>query len=190
MAGFIEPEEGSIEANGLPVVGLHPSQRPFAMLFQEHNLFAHLTVKENIALGLKPRLKLSDDETKLVVNAAKQVGLEDMLDRLPEHLSGGQKQRVALARCFVQPHSIWLLDEPFSALDPVLREEMLNLVKKLADERSITVVMVTHHLSDAKGIATDFAFMANGKVEAYQPIELLSANHQNPKLADFVRAGE
>ncbi|MGM3181474.1 ATP-binding cassette domain-containing protein, partial [Bacillus cereus group sp. Bc248] len=82
--------------------------------------------------------------------AARQVGLEALVTRLPEQLSGGQKQRVALARCFVQSHPIWLLDEPFSALDPLLREEMLQLVKSLAKARSVTILMVTHHLNDAK----------------------------------------
>ena len=139
--------------------GKEPHQRPFAMLFQEHNLFAHLSVRENIGLGLHPGLKLNSEQVSQVEHAAMQVGIADYLDRLPEQLSGGQRQRVALARCFVQPHPIWLLDEPFSALDPVLREEMLGLVKQLAAERNITVVMVTHHISDAKAIASHFAFV-------------------------------
>ncbi|MGR5543098.1 ATP-binding cassette domain-containing protein, partial [Vibrio campbellii] len=83
---------------------------------------------DNIRLGLNPSLKLTQQQKKQVELAANQVGIGAYLDRLPEQLSGGQKQRVALARCFVQPHPIWLLDEPFSALDPVLREEMLLLV--------------------------------------------------------------
>lgn len=107
---------------------------------------------------------------------------------MPEHLSGGQRQRVALARCFVQPHPMWLLDEPFSALDPVLREEMLSLVKKLAAERGITVLMVTHHLSDAKAIASHFVFVANGKVEAVGEIDALTAEHPSKTLQAFVRA--
>ncbi|MCV5215757.1 ATP-binding cassette domain-containing protein, partial [Escherichia coli] len=89
---------------------------------QEHNLFSHLSVRDNIGLGLHPGLKLTVDQKRQVEQAAQQVGVAEYLDRLPEHLSGGQRQRVALARCFVQPHSMWLLDEPFSALDPVLRE--------------------------------------------------------------------
>ena len=160
------------------------------MLFQEHNLFAHLTVRQNIGLGLHPGLKLTSDQQALVEQAAQQVGVEAYLDRLPEQLSGGQRQRVALARCFVQPHKIWLLDEPFSALDPILREEMLNLVSRLAKERNITVVMVTHHISDAKAIASDFIFVANGRVEVADNIEQLSSSHVNQTLSDFVRAGE
>jgi len=160
------------------------------MLFQEHNLFAHLTVRENIGLGLHPGLKLTATQKLKVEQAAAQVGVAEYLDRLPEHLSGGQRQRVALARCFVQPHDIWLLDEPFSALDPLLREEMLSLVKRLAAERNITVLMVTHHLGDARSIANKFIFVALGKVLVEDSIEVLTATHPQQELSSFVKAGE
>ncbi|EKO3387067.1 thiamine ABC transporter ATP-binding protein [Vibrio fluvialis] len=194
VAGFIEPHSGDIhvQSNGeaVSVVGKAPYLRPFSMLFQEHNLFAHLSVRDNISLGLHPGLKLSAAQREQVVRAANMVGVGDFLDRLPEQLSGGQRQRVALARCFVQPHPVWLLDEPFSALDPLLREEMLTLVKTLAAERSITVLMVTHHISDARAIATHFAFMAQGQVQRMEPIAALTAQHSYAPLAEFVRAGE
>ncbi|EPI8559490.1 thiamine ABC transporter ATP-binding protein [Vibrio fluvialis] len=194
VAGFIEPHSGDIhvQSNGeaVSVVGKAPYLRPFSMLFQEHNLFAHLSVRDNIGLGLHPGLKLSAAQREQVLRAANMVGVGDFLDRLPEQLSGGQRQRVALARCFVQPHPVWLLDEPFSALDPLLREEMLTLVKTLAAERSITVLMVTHHISDARAIATHFAFMVQGQVQRMEPIAALTAQHSYAPLAEFVRAGE
>lgn len=189
IAGFIEPLSGDIIAAGDSLIGKAPHQRPVAMLFQEHNLFAHLSVRENIGLGLHPGLKLTDEQQQQVALAAQQVGVGEFLDRLPEQLSGGQRQRVALARCFVQPHPIWLLDEPFSALDPLLREEMLNLVLRLANERNLTVVMVTHHVSDARSIATDFAFITDGKISVAEKINQLSTEHANPELAAFVKAG-
>ncbi|WP_194439763.1 thiamine ABC transporter ATP-binding protein [Vibrio fluminensis] len=189
MAGFIEPLRGDIEAAGDSLIGKAPHQRPVAMLFQEHNLFAHLSVRENIGLGLHPGLKLTLEQRQQVEQAAKQVGVGEFLDRLPEQLSGGQRQRVALARCFVQPHPIWLLDEPFSALDPLLREEMLSLVQRLASERNLTVVMVTHHVSDARAIASDFAFINHGKISVADSIDQLSAEHANSELAAFVKAG-
>lgn len=190
MAGFIEPQKGRILVEGKDVVGKVPSRRPFAMLFQEHNLFAHLSVRQNIGLGLEPSLKLSAEQQQQIYKAAKQVGIAQYLDRLPEQLSGGQRQRVALARCFVQPHKIWLLDEPFSALDPVLRAEMLDLVKKLATENNITVLMVTHHLSDAKAIASHFMFMANGIIADNGVIRALQSNHHSAMLREFVSAAE
>lgn len=189
-AGFIDPIGGSIVANDIELSGLEPYQRPFAFLFQEHNLFAHLSVRENIGLGLHPGLKLNREQRYLVEQAAGLVGIVDYLDRLPEQLSGGQRQRVALARCFVQSHPIWLLDEPFSALDPVLREEMLDLVKKLASERDITLMMVTHHLSDAKAIGSHFAFIDQGKVWVSGPIDDLTPEHRDPILSAFVKAGK
>ncbi|MGR2667378.1 thiamine ABC transporter ATP-binding protein [Vibrio campbellii] len=188
VAGFINPDHGDILVDGESIVRKEPYQRPFSMLFQEHNLFAHLSVRDNIGLGLHPGLKLTADQKLLVEQAAKQVGVAEYLDRLPEHLSGGQRQRVALARCFVQPHPMWLLDEPFSALDPVLREEMLTLVQQLAAERGITVLMVTHHLSDARAIASHFAFVAGGQVEAAGEIGELNAQHSSTALKAFVKA--
>lgn len=188
VAGFINPDLGDILVDGTSIVSKEPYQRPFSMLFQEHNLFAHLSVRDNIGLGLHPGLKLTADQKLLIEQAAKQVGVAEYLDRLPEHLSGGQRQRVALARCFVQPHSMWLLDEPFSALDPVLREEMLTLVKQLATDRGITVLMVTHHLSDARAIASHFAFVAGGQVEASGDIDELALSHSSDVLTAFVRA--
>ncbi len=189
IAGFIQPEKGDITVSDISLLEMEPYQRPFAMLFQEHNLFSHLSVRENIGLGLHPGLKLSEAQKQAVTHAAKQVGIEVYLDRKPDQLSGGQKQRIALARCFVQSHSIWLLDEPFSALDPILREEMLNLVKKLADERNITLVMVTHHISDARAIATDFVFLAKGQVQVADSMDKLNAKHDNILLGEFVSAG-
>jgi thiamine transport system ATP-binding protein len=188
VAGFINPDQGDILVDGESIVRKEPYQRPFSMLFQEHNLFAHLSVRDNIGLGLHPGLKLTADQKLLVEQAAKQVGVAEYLDRLPEHLSGGQRQRVALARCFVQPHPMWLLDEPFSALDPVLREEMLTLVKQLAAERGITVLMVTHHLSDARAIASHFAFVAGGQVEAAGEVGELNVQHSSEALKAFVKA--
>ncbi|MEE3878694.1 thiamine ABC transporter ATP-binding protein [Vibrio sp. YYF0003] len=188
VAGFIHPDQGDIQVDGESIVGKEPYLRPFSMLFQEHNLFAHLSVRDNISLGLHPGLKLTADQKLQVEQAAQQVGVAEYLDRLPEHLSGGQRQRVALARCFVQPHPVWLLDEPFSALDPVLREEMLSLVKRLAAERRITVLMVTHHLNDAKAIASHFAFVAGGKIEATGEIGQLCVTHSSEALQAFVRA--
>lgn len=190
VAGFIQPQSGQILVAGQSVLGLPPHQIPLSMLFQENNLFAHLTVRENIGLGIEPSLRLSSKQKGQVEEAAVMVGNGDFLDRLPEQLSGGQKQRVALARCFVQPHSIWLLDEPFSALDPVIREEMLSLVQTLAKERNIAIVMVTHHVSDAKSIATQFAYMSKGEVRSVLPIEELVATNSNQEIAVFVRAGE
>ena len=188
-AGFIEPAAGDIYVAGRRVNDLAPHKRPLSILFQEHNLFAHLCVSDNIALGLAPNLKLTREQRERVEKVAKQVGVFSLLSRLPEQLSGGQKQRVALARCFVQERDLLLLDEPFSALDPVLREEMLSIVKQLATTNQVTVLMVTHHISDALNIASHYAFIEQGEIASFDTIQLLTAEHPLLSLAQFVKSG-
>jgi thiamine transport system ATP-binding protein len=189
-AGFIDPVVGDICVEGARVNGLAPHQRPLSMLFQEHNLFAHLSVADNIGLGLEPSLKLSLQQQKKVAEVAKQVGVDGLMTRLPEQLSGGQKQRVALARCFAQERALLLLDEPFSALDPVLREEMLLTVKQLAEMNQVTVLMVTHHISDALNIASHYAFIEQGAIASFDSIEKLTAEHPLHSLGQFVKSGQ
>ncbi|MFQ3175253.1 MAG: thiamine transport system ATP-binding protein [Psychromonas sp.] len=188
-AGFIHPRSGDVFMDGKSVVDVEPHLRPMAMLFQENNLFAHLSVADNIGLGLHPGLKLSSADREKVQNIAKQVGIDKLLSRFPEQISGGQKQRVALARCFVQNKSLLLLDEPFSALDPVLREEMLTIVKDLSATKNVTVLMVTHHISDAINVASHYLFVNNGAISTIDEISVLTGSHQNDSLKKFLQAG-
>lgn len=187
ISGFIEPQQGQIKINSQSQLGLSPHLRPLAILFQEFNLFSHLTVTDNIALGLHPGLKLTETQHQQVVDASKQVGLTHYLQRLPQQLSGGQKQRVALARCFVQNRPLWLLDEPFSAQDPVLRHEMLCLVKKIAKAHNITVLMVSHNIEDAQAIASHFIFIEAGKISDSGRIKDLKSEHHSQALQRFMR---
>ena len=190
IAGLEGISSGEIVIDGRDVSVVEPKDRDIAMVFQSYALYPNMTVRVNIAFGLKIR-KLPDAEIDAEVQrVAEMLQIDHLLDRKPSQLSGGQRQRVALGRCFVQPHAIWLLDEPFSALDPILREEMLRLVAKLAKERNITVLMVTHHISDARAIGSNFIFVANGQVEAAGEISQLSSTHANQSLSEFVRAGE
>ncbi len=153
IAGFEDPLSGTITFNGQNLASLAPAERPITSLFQEHNLFAHLTAEDNIGLGINPGLHLSDSDTILVDKALDDVDLSGFNKRLPSELSGGQRQRVALARCLVRHRPVLLLDEPFSALDQVLRKEMLKLVKNLHREHKLLTLMVTHLSEDADEIA-------------------------------------
>lgn len=164
ISGFQYPETGEILLNGQDFTTTPPAKRPVSMLFQENNLFNHLSVRQNIGLGIAPTLRLKAEEQKTVAAIAEQVGLTEFLDLLPGQLSGGQRQRVALARCFIREQPILLLDEPFSALDPALRHEMLLLLEERCHARDITLLMVSHNIEDAHQIAPRILVIDQGRI--------------------------
>ncbi|QEH48009.1 thiamine ABC transporter ATP-binding protein [Aggregatibacter actinomycetemcomitans] len=164
IAGFVLPTRGEIWLNGENHTHSAPYERPVSMLFQENNLFPHLTVQQNLALGLKTSLKLTALEQQQLAQVADAVGLGAFLSRLPNSLSGGQKQRVALARCLLRDKPILLLDEPFSALDPELRMEMLNLIDELCRNKSLTLLLVTHQPSELVGKVDRILQVENGRI--------------------------
>ncbi len=164
LGGFLPVSQGSLLMQGVDHTRSVPAARPVSMLFQENNLFPHLTVQQNMGLGLHPGLKLTREQQQQISAIAEQTGLLDLLPRLPGELSGGQRQRVALARCLLRNQPILLLDEPFSALDPALRGEMLQLVRSVCESRNITLLMVSHSLEDAQQIAPRSLVIVDGRV--------------------------
>lgn len=168
IAGFLPLRQGRILWRGLDLSSLAPGKRPVAMLFQDGNLFPHLTVAQNAGLGLQANLRLSREELEQVQQALIRVGLGDLASRKPAALSGGQQSRVALARVLLQQREILLLDEPFAALGPALKAEMLDLVAEIATETGATVLMVSHDPQDARRIADQVVLVAEGK--AHPPL--------------------
>ena len=166
IAGFVLPTQGNIWLNGENHTRSAPYERPVSMLFQENNLFPHLTVQQNLALGLKTSLKLTAHEQDQIEQVADAVGLTSFLSRLPNSLSGGQKQRVALARCLLRDKPILLLDEPFSALDPELRMDMLNLIDALCHSTNLTLLLVTHQPSELTDKVDRMLRIENGRISA------------------------
>lgn len=166
IAGFLPLSVGEITWEGAPLSPLLPGARPVAMLFQDGNLFPHLTATQNVGLGLNPSLKLSIADQAQVDAALARVGLDGLGAREPGALSGGQRARVALARLMVQRRAIFLLDEPFAALGPALKAEMLALVRELAREIGATVLMVSHDPDDAKRVADEVILVAGGTAQA------------------------
>ena len=164
IAGFVLPTRGEVWLNGENHTRSAPYERPVSMLFQENNLFPHLTVQQNLALGLKTSLKLTALEQDQIERVADAVGLTSFLSRLPNSLSGGQKQRVALARCLLRDKPILLLDEPFSALDPELRMDMLNLIDELCHSKNLTLLLVTHQPSELTGKVDRMLRIENGRI--------------------------
>lgn len=164
IAGFEFADSGIIRLNGEDHTHSQPHLRPVSMLFQENNLFNHLTVEQNIILGLQPNLNITPQQQQQVRLIAEQVGLNDFLKRLPDQLSGGQKQRVALARCLLRDKPILLLDEPFSALDSALRREMLQLLQQICQQKNTTLLMVTHQPQEVEHVVDRTLTVANGQI--------------------------
>lgn len=176
LGGFIPLAAGTITCAGQNISNVAPGARPISMLFQDHNLFPHLTIRQNVGLGLRPNLRLSPQDQKQVDAAIERVGLEGMEARKPAALSGGQQSRAALARMLVQDKPLVLLDEPFAALGPALRQEMLDLVGALMLETGATLLMVTHAPEDVARIADDVIFVEGGRANAPAPAADLMAN--------------
>ncbi len=185
IAGFERAQSGRILIEGRDVTDLRPAERPVSMVFQDHNLFAHLTVAANVGLGIHPGLRLSAADRAQVGEALSQVGLAGLERRLPAQLSGGERQRVALARALVRRRPVLLLDEPFAALGPALRRDMLDLVNALRTARGLTVVFVSHHPEDARHAATRTAFVHEGRVLQVGPTEAVFRD-VSPALRDYL----
>jgi len=164
IGGFETPLSGSIKVDGQDITRLPPAERPVTSLFQDFNLFPHLSVADNVGLGRNPGLRLTAADRDQVAWALNEVGLAGFETRLPGQLSGGERQRVALARSLIRHRPTLLLDEPFAALGPALRAEMLELVDRLRQAQALTVLLVTHDPNEAARIATHTAFVAQGKV--------------------------
>jgi thiamine transport system ATP-binding protein len=186
IAGFETPLSGTINIEGIDVTHEPPSRRPLSMIFQDNNLFAHLDVFTNVALGATPSLKLDEAQRQTVTDAIMKVGLTGKEKRKPGELSGGERQRAAIARILVREKPLLLLDEPFTALGPALRQEMLELLKSLHDERRLTTLMVTHHPDDATAVASHVAFLADGEIKAYRKTKDMFRAKDMPGLAAYL----
>jgi putative spermidine/putrescine transport system ATP-binding protein len=184
--GFISPTGGKILVDGIDVVGIPPYRRNIGMVFQSYSLFPHMTAAGNIGFPLRMR-KVPESEIRTRVDRVlSMVRLEGMGERQPAQLSGGQRQRVALARAAVYDPVLLLMDEPLSALDKNLREEMQNEIKQLQRQLGTTVLYVTHDQNEATYMSDRIAIMSNGTVEQVgTPVELYE-KPRNKFIASFL----
>ncbi len=172
IAGFLYPESGKILWQGEDITSLPPQGRPLTLLFQEHNLFPHLTLEKNVALGLQPSLKLKGEEKEKLQEMLKKVGISHLQTKYPFELSGGERQRGALLR----QKPLLLLDEPLGPLGPGLRKEMLELLNSVVDEFKLTLLITTHQPEEALSLADHMLFIEAGHIiESGAPKTLLSA---------------
>ena len=181
--------ERIFEGNDLTKASEHELNKlrmKMGMVFQHFNLFAHLTIKQNITLapeklGIMSKEEASDKAEELL----EVIGLPDKADVYPSTLSGGQKQRVAIARALAMNPEMILFDEPTSALDPEMVGEVLQLMKKLADD-GMTMAVVTHEMGFAKEVASRVMFMADGAILEQAPPQEFFSNPKNPRLVEFL----
>lgn len=190
-AGFEQPDSGRVLFSDRDMTALGPAERPVSIVFQDHNLFAHLDVATNVGLGIDPALRLRPDDRQRIAAALSAVGLDGFEGRQPPTLSGGERQRVALARALVRRRPILLLDEPFAALDPGLRREMTALILALHRREALTTLIVTHHPDDVAALADAVLFLSDGRILLQEEAGRFLSRRAPPEVARFLgRAAE
>ncbi len=188
IAGFRAPEAGQVRWQGQDLTGMAPGARPVSILFQDQNLFPHLSLARNLGLALRPGGgRLSGEDTSRVEEALSAVGLAGFGARKPAALSGGQASRAALARVMLQDRPVLLLDEPFAALGPALKTEMLDNVAALARARGTLTLLVSHDPADARRFADQTVLVADGMAHPPRDTEALFADPP-PALASYLGA--
>jgi multiple sugar transport system ATP-binding protein len=186
IAGLEQPTRGEIRINDRNVTYLRPGDRDIAMVFQSYALYPHMTVYENMASSLKLRKTSSTEINRLVTEVAQSLGLTELVDRKPGKLSGGQRQRVALGRALVRQPAVFLLDEPLSNLDALLREKVRAELKQLFASQKAPVVYVTHDQTEAMTLSTKVAVLNNGSIQQLDPPNLIYTRPANQFVAGFV----
>ena len=164
LAGFLKPNNGSIFLNENNITYLKPSERNISILFQDHNNFDHLTIFENIILGIDPDMKQNQNNFKIVKNIMKKVSLSIDLNKKVSDLSGGEQQRVSIARSLLRKKSLFLLDEPFNSLDPGLRKTLYEDVKKMSLNNRLITLISSHLIDELKNVTDKFLFINKGKI--------------------------
>ncbi|MDC0967798.1 ATP-binding cassette domain-containing protein [Alphaproteobacteria bacterium] len=164
LAGFLKPNEGSIFFNKNDITFLKPPERNISILFQDHNNFNHLSIFENIILGIDPDMKQTQNNFKIVKDIMKKVSLNIDLQKKVSDLSGGEQQRVSIARCLLRKKSILLLDEPFNSLDPGLRKTLYEDVKNMSLTNQILTLISSHLIEELKTVTDKFLFINKGKI--------------------------
>ncbi|MGV0633081.1 TOBE-like domain-containing protein [Mycolicibacillus trivialis] len=165
IAGLDHPDSGTITIHGRDVTGVPPQQRGIGFVFQHYAAFKHMTVRGNVAFGLKIRHRPKAEIAAKVDNLLEVVGLAGFQDRYPSQLSGGQRQRMALARALAVDPQVLLLDEPFGALDAKVRDDLRVWLRRLHDEVHVTTVLVTHDQAEALDVAGRIAVLNQGRIE-------------------------
>lgn len=186
IGGFLDVTSGDITIDGQSIIHLPPEKRPTAMVFQSYNLWPHMTIYENLAFGLKLRKipkKTIDEDIKKMLALVSMSGCEK---KYPSQLSGGQQQRIAIARSLLLRPSLLLLDEPFSALDAKIRQQMREELKKIQSDLGITVIFVTHDQEEAMALSHRIVVMNKGKFDQVGTPAEIYDNPATLHVASFI----
>jgi multiple sugar transport system ATP-binding protein len=186
IAGFERPTAGAVLFDGVVVTDLQPADRDVAMVFQNYALYPHLTVAQNIGFPLRSGGDPVSDVPARIAEAARDLGLTDLLNRLPAHLSGGQRQRVAMARAIVRRPSVLLLDEPMSNVDAGVRAELRGEIVAMSRRLGVTTIYVTHDQAEAMSMADRVAVLRRGRIEQVGPPAEVYADPQTLFVAGFL----
>ncbi|EJN21212.1 ABC-type spermidine/putrescine transport system, ATPase component [Pseudomonas sp. GM79] len=186
IAGFVEVSSGRIVLDGRDITHAKPASRGLGVVFQSYALFPHMTVRDNVAFGLRMRKVPNDELQQRVDRVLKLVRLNQHAERYPRELSGGQRQRVALARALVIEPPVLLLDEPLSNLDANLREEMQFEIRRIQREVGITTLMVTHDQSEALSISDRVVVMQAGRITQIDAPYTLYEHPRTEFISGFV----
>ncbi|MGB6243894.1 MULTISPECIES: sulfate/molybdate ABC transporter ATP-binding protein [Gordonia] len=186
IAGLDTLDSGTVRINGTDVSGASPQQRDIGFVFQHYAAFKHLTVRDNIAFGLKIRKRPKSEIKAKVDELLEIVGLEVFQKRYPAQLSGGQRQRMALARALAVDPKVLLLDEPFGALDAKVREDLRKWLRQLHDEVHVTTVLVTHDQQEALDVSDRIAVLNKGRIEQVGAPDDLYDRPDNVFVASFL----
>ena len=188
IAGFEVPNSGDILIDSKSMDGVDPNLRPTNMVFQNYAIFPHLNVEQNVAYGLRKKKLMNSERASMINQALDLVGLSGLNERSSNALSGGQKQRVALARALILKPKVLLLDEPLSALDKKLREQMQSELRHLQKAVGITFILVTHDQEEALTMSDKVAVMFDGKVEQVASPRDLYERPSTQRVASFIGA--
>ena len=186
IAGLEEPDQGTVEIHGDDATRVPPQRRGIGFVFQHYAAFKHMTVRDNVAFGMKIRKQPKQRVQERVDELLEVVGLAGYQQRYPNQLSGGQRQRMALARALAVEPRVLLLDEPFGALDAKVRAELREWLRRLHDEVHVTTVLVTHDQEEAMTVSDHIAVMDHGRIEQVGgPVELYD-RPANPFVMSFL----
>ena len=179
FSGFLKPNSGSILLNNLDITFLSPHQRNLSVLFQDHNNFDHLSIFQNIILGIDPSMKKNDENIFIVEDVMKKISLNFNINKRVSELSGGEQQRVSIARCLIRKKPFLLLDEPFNSLDPGLRKKLYLDIKSMSLKNNLTTLISSHLIDELRSMTNSFLFLHQGKIveNKIMTYEDLSTNH-------------